>query len=155
MLGALMIGAIVTGFLLSASMKVAWLVPKMVRDFGYFTVLPLEIAIVFLFTRPALKLVSETQVSYPQVIERMAIFLGVITVVAQLVFVLRIEHAAPDLLFQQKTVIGFLVGETVESMIGALFYVPLFIGFSLLVDHAARESAGVVLVAERVRGFVV
>jgi hypothetical protein len=132
LLGALIIAAIVAGFLIAASMKVPWLASKMGRDFGYLTALPLELVLAYLFIRPALKLLSETQASNVQVIERMAIFLSLITVITQVALVLLIEHAAPAFLFQQKTIIGFLIREAVVSLIGALPYVPLFIGLSLL-----------------------
>jgi hypothetical protein len=118
MLGALIIVGIVFGFLLTTSMKVAWLAPRIGRDFSYLTVLPLEIALVYLFTRPALKLLSETGASPLQASARMATYLGLITIITQMVVVLVLEHVAPASLFQQKTVIGFLIREALVSLIG-------------------------------------
>jgi hypothetical protein len=141
MLGALIIAVIVFGYLMTMSMKVAWLAPRVGRDFSYLTVLPLEIAFVYLFTRPALKLLSETGTSPSQSSARIATYFGLVTIVTQMVFVLILEHVAPASLFQQKTAIGFLSREAVISLIGASPYIPLFIGLSLLADSAKQVDS--------------
>jgi len=125
MLGALIIAVIIFGYLLTMSMKVAWLAPRIGRDFSYLTVLPLEIAFVYLFTQPALKLLSETGTSPSPSSARIATYFGLITIVTQMVFVLILEHVAPASLFQQKTAIGFLTRQAVVSLVGASPYIPL------------------------------
>jgi hypothetical protein len=138
MLGALIIAAIVFGLSLTASMQVAWLVPRIGRDFSYLIVVPLEIALICLFTRPALNLLSKTGDSPLQPPIRTAIYFGFITFAMQMAFNLVIEHVVPASLFQQKTVIGFLIREAVVSLIGASPYIPLFIGFSVLADSVKQ-----------------
>jgi hypothetical protein len=134
MLGALIIVAIVFGILVMMSMKIAWLAPRIGRDFSYLIVLPLEIALVYLFTSPALKLIAEIKTSLSLRTLRMAIYFGLITIITQMVFVLVLDHIAPISLFQQKTVTGFLICEAIVSLIGASPYIPLFIGLSVLAD---------------------
>jgi hypothetical protein len=141
MFGALIVAAIVFWILLATSMKVAWLAPRIGRDFSYLTTVPLEIALVYLFTRPALKLLSETGNSSLHVFARMAAYFGVVTIVTQLAFILVIDHIAPGSLFQQKTVIGFLLREAVESLVGASPYIPLFIGLSVLAYSAEQVTS--------------
>jgi hypothetical protein len=140
MFGALIIAVFVFGYLVTMSMKVTWLAPKVGRDFSYLTVLPLEIAFVYLFTRPALKLLSKTETSPSQSSGHTATYCGLITIVTQMVFVFILEHVAPASLFQQKTAIGFLAREAVVSLIGASPYIPLFIGLSLLTDSARHAD---------------
>jgi hypothetical protein len=141
MLGALIISVFVFGYLVTMSMKVAWLAPRVGRDFSYLTVFPLEIALVYLFTRPALKLLSETGTSPSQSSARTATYFGLITIVTQMIFVLILEHVAPASLFRQRTVIGFLTREAVVSLIGASPYIPLFIGFSLLANNVKQVDS--------------
>jgi hypothetical protein len=145
MLGALIIAVFIFGYLLTMSMKVAWLDPRIGRDFSYLTVLPLEIAFVYLFTQPALKLLYEAGTSPSPSSARIASYFGLITIVTQMVFVLILEHVAPASLFQQKAAIGFLTREAVVSLVVASPYIPLFIGLSLLVDSAKQ--------VDYVRGF--
>lgn len=122
-------------------MKVAWLAPRIGRDFSYLIVVPIEIALVYLFTRPALKLLFETGASPLQASVQMATYFGVIAIITQLAFILVIDHMAPDSLFQQKTVIGFLFREAVESLVGASPYIPLFIGLSVLAYSAEQVTS--------------
>jgi hypothetical protein len=141
MFGALIIAAIVFGFSLAVSMEVAWLAPRIGRDFSYLIVVPLEITLVYLLTRPALKLLSQTGASPVQASERLARSFGIITLLTQIAFVLVIEHAVPASLFQQRTVIGFLIREAVVSLIGASSYIPLFIGLSVLAYSAEQVAS--------------
>jgi hypothetical protein len=141
MFGALIVAAIVFGFLLATSMKVAWLAPRIGRDFSYLTAALLEIAIVYLFTRPALKLLSETGNSPSPAFARMAAYFGIIAIVTQLAFILVIDHIAPDSLFQQKTVISFLLREAVESLVGASPYIPLFVGLAVLAYSTQKVTS--------------
>jgi hypothetical protein len=141
MIAALIITAIVFGFLLAMSMKVAWLAPRIGRDFSYLIVLPLEIALVYLFTPPALKLISEIRASLSSQTLRVATYFGLITIFTQMVFVLALDHVAPTSLFQQKTVVGFLIREAIVSLIGASPYIPLFIGLSVLADSNRQHSS--------------
>jgi hypothetical protein len=138
--GALIVAAILVGFSMAVSMKIPWLARMMGRDFGYLIVLPLEIAFVYIFTRPALKLLSLTQAPPLKSIEHIAMLLGLIAIFTQMTFVLLTEHAAPAILFQQKTVAGFLVREAIQSLIGASIYVPLFIGLSLLASGGEQVT---------------
>jgi hypothetical protein len=141
MLGALIIAVFVFGYLVTMSMKVAWLAPRVGRDFSYLTILPLEIALVYLFTRPALKLLSETGTSPSHPSAHTATYFGLITIATQMVFILILEHVAPASLFQQKTAIGFLTREAAVSLIGASPYIPLFIGLSVLADSVKQVDS--------------
>jgi len=141
MFGALIVAAIAAGVLIATIMKVPWLISVRGRDLGYLIALPLEIALVCLLTRPALKLLSERQESPSLGIQRLATSLGLITVIVQLALALLIEHSAPASLFQQKTVIGFLVREAIVSQISASTYVPLFIGLSIVADSPEQVTA--------------
>jgi hypothetical protein len=132
MIGALAVAAILTGLLISGSMQIPWLAEKMGRDFGYFVAFPLQLVIALLFTRPALKLLRESQVLPAQGLSRTAVFLGFSVTTAQIAYLLLLEHAALNVLFQQKTVVAYLIREAVVSLIGASFYIVFFIGLSLL-----------------------
>jgi hypothetical protein len=137
MIGALAAAAIVSGLLISGSMQIPWLAEKMGRDFGYFVAFLLQMVIVLLFARPALKLLRESQSSPTRSVLRAAVFLGFSVTAAQIAYLLVLEHAAPDVLFQQKTVFAYLIREAVVSLMGASFYIVFFIGLSLLAasDH--------------------
>ena len=138
MFGALIIAAIVAGISISGSMKIPGFASVAGRDLGYLIALPLEIALVYLLTRPALTLLSEAQNPPAGAILHTAKLFGFVTVSGQWVLVLLIEHSAPAFLFQQKTVFGFLVREAIVSLIAASTYVPLFIGLSLLANRTQQ-----------------
>jgi hypothetical protein len=130
---ALLIVEAFVGYLLFlGALKVKWLAQRMGSDFGYFAGLVLNLPIVYLCTRPALKLLSSAEVPSSPANERLGTLSGFTVIVMQFVFALLIAHAAPAFFFQQTTVIGFLSREAVTSLIGASPFIPLFVAFSLL-----------------------
>ena len=134
--GAIVLAAILVGLSMPLILKTPGFAGMQGRDVGYFIGFLLECVFVYLFSRPALKLLRLTQNPTSAAVDWIAVVLGLTVVAAQLVIVLLIEHVEPDTL-QQTTAAGFLTREAIASLIGAMVYVPLFIGLSLL---AVRED---------------
>lgn len=85
-----------------------------------------EIPIIFIMTGPVLRFLTEANVaSLSSNIKSLVRLCGIVAVVLEVVILLLFLHAMPISFYQQHSVVGFLIREAVQSLIGAL---PAIIG---------------------------
>lgn len=137
LIAALAVGSVLTEILIGESMQIPWIAERMSIDLGYFAAFLLQLVVVFLFTRPVLGLLRESQIPPTAGLSRPAILLGVVAITAQTACLLLLNQVSLSAVFHPKTIVGYLVIEAILSLIGASPYILLFIGLSLL---AAGDS---------------
>lgn len=109
------------------------------RAIGYAIGFALEALVALSLMRPALRLLSDNSSVDLEPLRSRAIVLGLITIALQLALTLLGDHLLTPVLARQTSISAFFVIEVAQSLLGALTYLPLFIGLSLLVESPANE----------------
>jgi hypothetical protein len=128
-------GAVVIYLLVLAIMNFPALSHTMNFYLGLILAFLVGIPIVYFSTTPALKLLADPEASVHGAVVRVARGFGLVALAIQVAIAAFVRHAAPSTLFQPSGVIGFLFTETIESLLGALPYVFLFIALSVLLSE--------------------
>ena len=108
------------------------------RDIGYAIGFVLEALVAASMMEPALRLLAGTDVVDLNLLRRPAINLGLITIGLQIALTVCDDRLFVSIIARQTSVVGFIVCEAAESLLGALTYLPLFTGLSLLTATPRR-----------------
>lgn len=144
LLGLCVVGAAIVSLLFSLLHYIPLLRQKIGVDLGVIVWFVAGIAIVYPCASPTLRFLGKSDVAPNGAIVRLVRVFGVATLAIQFAVILLCRHLLPDFLFQQSTVMGFLVRQAIESLIGAFPYVLLFIALSVLVSEQPTSSLSVV-----------
>lgn len=134
-LGLCAVGAAISYFLFAIILHIPLLAEKMGFDLGIIVAFLAGIAVVYFSAIPTLRLLGRPDLAHNGELVRLVRGLFVATLAIQSAIALSFRHLLPDFLFQQTTVMGFLLRQIIESLIGAFPYVLLFIAFSVLVSE--------------------
>jgi hypothetical protein len=135
-------GAGADAFLLYISMKIPWLAHRMGADLGYVIGMLVELTALYFLVKPAIRVLRSREINTMHHLHRIGAIFCSAFVLMQGLELLVIDHVLPASLFQQRTIMGLLFREWVVSLAGALLYVPLFIGLSLLSETLASSPQG-------------
>lgn len=109
------------------------------RNVGYAIGFLLEALVAASLLQTALILLAEAAVLDLRPLRRPAIILGLITIGLQIALTVLGDRFFPAVITRQTSILGLIVCEAAQSLLGALTYRPLFIGLSILT--APPESA--------------
>jgi hypothetical protein len=136
------IGAGADSLLLFISAKIPWLAQRMGADLGYVIGMLVELPALYVLVKPAIRLLQTEEIDITPHVQRVGAIFSAAFILLQGLELLVINHVLPASLFQQRTVLGLLVREWVVSLAGALLYVPLFIGLSLIAESLESSPNG-------------
>ena len=102
------------------------------RNIGYMIGFLLEALVAASLMQPALRLLAETAIPDLKPLRQPAIILGLITIGLQIALTVLSDRSLSPTIARQTSIVGFLVCEAGQSLLGALTYLPLFTGLSLL-----------------------
>ncbi len=127
--------------LLFLTAKMPWFSRRMGADLGYVIGMLVELPVLYVLVKPAIRLLRPEEIDVTTHVQRVGAIFGVALILLQGLELVLIDHVVPISFFQQRTIMGLLFREWVVSLAGALLYIPLFIGLSLLAESSPNGSA--------------